>query len=125
MSRTIKAFGREHSMDEHATLFVTVPDGETEAHVFVEGKLLGKRSDIEGVWLSRAMEKAEYANRLRFVSAFIEGKLSLDGAQQMATKVVERSSQAHAVNDPCLKPSETCGIDIERINKEVNAFAAR
>lgn len=70
MTRTFKALGRDWSMDDHATLLVIVPDGETEAHVFTGGKLIGKRSDLDGEWLNGTMLSAEkYARDAAIVRA--------------------------------------------------------
>lgn len=90
MTDTIKAFGKEWNATEHATVFVTVPEGEVEAHVFVSHGLLGNRSDFEGKTLDdmiAASEDAAVARTLR------EAGLTLaDVVELLANKPDQRLS---------------------------------
>lgn len=95
-----------------------LPDGETEANIFAEGKLVGKRSEIEGVWLSDAMKDAEDAAIERQIRT---AGLTLSDIQKLFDSGVKCATHA---TDPRLKPYETYCVDIEQISKEVNAFTA-
>lgn len=109
MSKIVEIAGRTFDIADHAKIYVTVPEGETEAHVFVESGFLGKRSDIESDYLANAMMQAEDAAIVRVIRA--AGLTLADVEQMVANKP-----------DPRLSPRDDY---TEALNKDINEFQAR
>lgn len=59
MTKVVTFNGIAYDVSDAANFFVFVPDGETEAHVFINGRFISKRSDFESEWLTNAMKTAE------------------------------------------------------------------
>lgn len=68
MTKVVSFNGTEYDVSSAAEFFVFVPDGETEAHVFIDGRFVGKRSDFESCqlnYLMRSVEDTAKARRTR------------------------------------------------------------